>query len=162
MGIRLSIECDCTYPCFLRCWYSLWLSWVNSYLISQNFSVSTRGPIYPLLFKREGLRYSRGLLVFLYGNEWFLLCFSPFLHLHLPVQISPSGEDPSSYQGAGRALARVVTSFASEKLLSSLLSKWGVSAFKVKRFFRFSRNWAKEGRNLRKSGVALNRWLGTI
>ena len=49
--------------------------------------------------------------------------FQPFLHLHLPILISPSGEDPSSYQGASRALARVVTSFASEKLVSSLLSK---------------------------------------
>lgn len=35
----------------------------------------------------------------------------PFLHLHLPVLISSSGEDPSSYQGASHALARVLTSF---------------------------------------------------
>lgn len=33
----------------------------------------------------------------------------PFLHL--PVLISSSGEDPSSYHGASHALARVLTSF---------------------------------------------------
>lgn len=83
--------------------------------------------------------------------------FQPFLHLHLPVQSYPYGEDPSSDLGASRALARVVTSFASEKLPSDFFLAFKVTGFgiQVKRFWLFSRNWTKEGRNLRKSGVAL-------
>ena len=117
----------------LWCGYCLWLSWVNSYFLSQNFSVSTRGPIYPLLFKRWGLHllFPRIARISLLKLMVFTV-FQPFLHLHLPVLISPSGEDPSSYQGA---LARVVTSFASEKLLSSLLSKLGAKSWtKVESF----------------------------